>query len=102
MMEGIETMTKTANKKNHKDIKLLNSANEVAACLVKLPNNAHDENFSNLKQMQAYMKEQVMSQKKSLAMKVVKKKKRMVIRRCQKHFNFKLNINNVCQLYSIN
>jgi hypothetical protein len=57
MMEGIETMTKTANKKNQKDIKLLDSANEVAACLVKLANKTHDENFSNLELMQAYMKE---------------------------------------------
>jgi hypothetical protein len=61
MMEGIETMTKTANKKNQKDIKLLNSANEAAACLVELANKAHDKNFSNLGQMQAYMKEQVTS-----------------------------------------
>jgi hypothetical protein len=57
-------MTKTANKKNQKDIKLLNSAKEVAACLVELANKAHDENFSNLEQMQAYMKEQGTSQKK--------------------------------------
>jgi hypothetical protein len=56
-------MTKTAKKKK-KDIKLLNSANKAAACLVVLANKAHDENFSNLEQMQAYMKEQVTSQKK--------------------------------------
>jgi hypothetical protein len=43
---------------------LLYSANETAACLVELANKAHDENFSNLEQMQAYMKEQFMSQKK--------------------------------------
>ncbi len=43
---------------------MLNSANEAAACLVKITNKAHDKNFSNLKQMQAYMKEQVTSQKK--------------------------------------
>ncbi len=43
---------------------MLNSANEAAACLVELANTAHDENFSNLEQMQAYMKEQVTSQKK--------------------------------------
>ncbi len=92
-------MTKTANKKNQKDIKLLNSANEAAACLVELANKAHDKNFSNLEQMQAYMKEQVTSQKKNLAKKAVKKKKKMVIRRCQKQFNFKLNFYNVCQLY---
>jgi hypothetical protein len=45
---------------------LLNSANEAAACLVELANKAHVENFSNLEQMQAYMKEQVTSQKKEL------------------------------------
>jgi hypothetical protein len=43
---------------------LLNSANEAAACLVELANEEHDENFSNLEQMQAYMKEQVTRQKK--------------------------------------
>ncbi len=59
MMKGIGTMTKTANKKNQKDIKSLNSANEAAACLVELANKERDENFSNLEQMQTYMKEQV-------------------------------------------
>jgi hypothetical protein len=43
---------------------LLNSANEAAACLVEVANKAYDKNFSNLEQMQAYMKEQVTSQKK--------------------------------------
>jgi hypothetical protein len=38
MIKGIGTMTKTANKKNQKYIKLLNSANEAAACLVELAN----------------------------------------------------------------
>jgi hypothetical protein len=47
-----------------KDIKLLNSANEAAACLVELANKEHDKNFSNLEQMQAYTKEQVTRQKK--------------------------------------
>jgi hypothetical protein len=47
MMEGIETMTTTANKKNQKDIELLNSANEGAACLVELANKAHDKNLIN-------------------------------------------------------
>jgi hypothetical protein len=63
MMEGIGTMTKTASKK--KDIKSLNSANEAAACLVELANKERDENFSNLEQMQAYMKEQVTRQKRT-------------------------------------
>jgi hypothetical protein len=48
------------------------------------------------------MKVQVTSQKKNLAIKVVKKEKGMVIRQCQKQFNLKLNINNVCQLYYTN
>jgi hypothetical protein len=56
-------MTKTAEKKNanQKTIKLLNSANEAAACLVELANkNSHEEaKFSTLEEMQAYMKEQV-------------------------------------------
>jgi hypothetical protein len=43
---------------------LLNSANEAVGCLVELANKAHDENFSNLEQMQAYMKEQLTSKKK--------------------------------------
>jgi hypothetical protein len=81
---------------------LLNSANEAAACLVEVANKKRDKNFSNLEQMQAYMKEQVTRQKKNLAMKVVEKTKRMVIRRCRKQFNIKLNINSVCQLYYTN
>ncbi len=95
-------MTKSANKKNKKDIKLLNIANEAAACLVELANEERDKNFSNLEQMQRFMKEQIMRQKKNLTMKVVKKKKRMVIRRCKKQLNIKLNINSVCQLYCTN
>jgi hypothetical protein len=48
---------------------LLNSANEVAACLVELANkNSHEETkFSTLDKMQAYMKEQVKEQKKTHA-----------------------------------
>jgi hypothetical protein len=80
---------------------LLNSANEAAARLVEPANNKRDKKKLNLEQMQAYMKEQVTRQKKNLAMKVVKKKKRMVIRRSRKQFNTKLNINSVCQLYYI-
>jgi hypothetical protein len=40
---------------NQKDIKLLNSANEAAACLVELVNKEHDEDFSSLAAMQEYM-----------------------------------------------
>ncbi len=43
---------------------MLNSGNEAAACLVELANKERDENFSNLEEMQAYMKEQVTRQKK--------------------------------------
>jgi hypothetical protein len=43
---------------------LLKSANGAAACLVELANKAHYKNFSDLEQIQAYMKEQVTSQKK--------------------------------------
>jgi hypothetical protein len=42
---------------------LLNSANEAAACLVELANKECNKNFSNLEQMQRYMKEQIMRQK---------------------------------------
>jgi hypothetical protein len=66
-MKGeIETMTKTADKKNanQKNIKLLNSASEVAACLVELANKDRHKKFSSLEEMQAYMREQVSKQKK--------------------------------------
>ncbi len=43
---------------------MLNSANEAAACLIELANKECDKNFSNLEQMQAYMKEQVTRQRK--------------------------------------
>jgi hypothetical protein len=48
-----------------KTTKLLNSANEAAACLVELANkNSHKETkFLTLEEMQAYMKEQVKEQK---------------------------------------
>jgi hypothetical protein len=42
---------------------LLNSANEAAACFVELANKKHDKNFSNLEQMQAYLKKQVTRKK---------------------------------------
>ncbi len=43
---------------------MLNNANEVAACLVELANEDHHEKFSSLEEMQAYMREQVLKQKK--------------------------------------
>ncbi len=56
-------LAKKAQKKNanQKDIKLLNSANEVAACLVELVNKEHDENFSTPEAMHEYMEEKAMN-----------------------------------------
>jgi hypothetical protein len=57
-MKGeIKTMTKTADKKNanQKNIKLLNSASEGAACLVELANKDRHKKFSSLEEIQAYM-----------------------------------------------
>jgi hypothetical protein len=50
MMGEIATMTKTAQKKNanQKDIKLLNSANKAAACLVELVNKECEKTFQHL------------------------------------------------------
>jgi hypothetical protein len=69
MIGKIATITKTAQKKNtiQKDIKLLNSANELAACLVKLVNTEHEKNFSTLAEMQEHMAEQAASQTKKPA-----------------------------------
>jgi hypothetical protein len=69
MMGEIETITKTAQKKNanQKDIKLLNSANEAAACVVELVNTEREKNFSTLAEMQEHMAEQVASQTKKPA-----------------------------------
>ncbi len=68
-MGKIETITKTAQKKNtnQKDIKLLNSANKAAACLVELVNTEHEKNFSTLAEMQEHMAEQDASQTKKPA-----------------------------------
>ncbi len=59
MKDKIETLAKKAQKKkaNQKDIKLLNSANEAAACLVELVNKERDENLSTLEAMHEYMEE---------------------------------------------
>jgi hypothetical protein len=59
MKDKIKTLTKKAQKKNtnQKDIKLLNNANEVAACLVELVNKEHDDTFSTLAEMQEHMEE---------------------------------------------
>jgi hypothetical protein len=69
MIGGIATITKTAQKKNtnQKDIKLLNSANEAAACLVELVHTECEKNFSTLAEMQEHMAEQAASQTKKPA-----------------------------------
>ncbi len=69
MMGKIETITKTAQKKNanQKDIKLLNNANEAAACLVELVNTEREKNFSTLAEMQERMAEHAASQTKKPA-----------------------------------
>jgi hypothetical protein len=66
MKVKIETMTKTADKKNpnKKNNKLLNSANKAAACLVELANKDRHKKFSPLEEMQAYTRECVLIQKK--------------------------------------
>jgi hypothetical protein len=65
----IATITKTAQKKNtnQKDIKFLNNANEVAACLVELVNTEREQNFLTLAEMQEHMAEQAASQTKKPA-----------------------------------
>ena len=62
-------MTKTTDKKNanKKNIKLLNSANEVAACLVALANKDRQIFFLSLEEMQAHMREELTKEKKELA-----------------------------------
>jgi hypothetical protein len=69
MMGEIETITKTAQKKNtiQKDMKLFNSANEAAAFLVELGNTEREKNFSTLAEMQEHMVEQAASQTKKPA-----------------------------------
>ncbi len=69
MIGKIATITKTAQKKNanQKDIKLLNSANEAAACVVELVNTERKKNFSTLTEMQGHMAEQAASQTKKPA-----------------------------------
>jgi hypothetical protein len=69
MIGEIATITKTAQKKNanQKDIKLLNSANEAAACLVELVNTERKKIFSTLAEMQEHMAEQAASQTKKPA-----------------------------------
>ncbi len=67
-MKGeIDKMTKTTDKKNanQKNIKLLNSANEAAACPVALANEDQHKNLSSLEEMQAHMTEELTKEKKA-------------------------------------
>jgi hypothetical protein len=69
-MKGeIDKMTKTTDKKNanQKNISLLNSANEAAACLVALANKDRHKKFSSLEEMQAHMREELTKEKTELA-----------------------------------
>jgi hypothetical protein len=93
-MKGeIETMTKTADKKNANqiNIKLLNSANEAAACLVELANKDRHKKFSWLKKCKHTRENKFQNKKRDLPMKVVKTTMTMM-NRCQKQLDFKLNI----------
>jgi hypothetical protein len=82
MMGEIETITKTAQKKNtnQKDIKLLNSANEGAACLVELVNTEHEKNFHHLQKCKNTWQDKLQVKQRNLPMKVVKMKKKMTNR----------------------
>jgi hypothetical protein len=80
---------------------LLNSANEAAACLLELANKDHQEKFSSLEEIQAYMREQVWKQKRHLQMKLVKTMMTMM-NRLKKQLDFKLNINCVSLTEHIN
>ncbi len=77
MKDKIKALTKKAQKKNakQKDIKLLNSANEAAACLVELVNKECDHTFSTLAEMQEHMEEKAMNQKSNMPMKVVREQR---------------------------
>jgi hypothetical protein len=82
MMGKIETITKAAQKKNanQKDIKLLNSQNEAAACLVELVNTEREENFQHLQKCKNTWQNKLRVKQRNLPMKVVKTKKKMTNR----------------------
>ena len=103
MMEGIGTMTKTANK--YKTKKTSNCSTVLMKwlhVLLNFPIKNMTKTFQILNKCRHTRKNKLQDKKKNLAMKVVQKKKRMVIRWCGKQYNFKLNIINVCQLYHTN
>jgi hypothetical protein len=78
-MGKFETITKTAQKKNvnQKDIKLLNSANEAAACFVELVNTECAKNFQHLQKCKNTWQNKLQVKQRNLPMKVVKTKKKM-------------------------
>jgi hypothetical protein len=82
MMGKIETITKTAQKKNanQNDIKLLNSANEAAACHVELVNTKCEKTFQHLQKCKNTWQNKLRVKQKNLPMKVVKMKKTMTNR----------------------
>jgi hypothetical protein len=86
MKYEIETLQIKAHKKNanQKDIKLLNCANKVAACLVELVSKNCDKEFSTLDAMQEYMDKKAMNQKRNVPMTVVKRVLKKKKNRCQK------------------
>ncbi len=96
-------MTKTADKKKQteKNIKLLNSANEAAACLVALANKDRHKKISSLEEMQAYMREQLTKEKQELANESSEDDDDDD-EQVSKTVDFKLNINSVCTFYYTN
>ncbi len=73
-----------------KNIKLLNSANEAAACLVALANKDRHEKKSSLEEMQAQLREELTKEKKELANERSEEESRMMMmmNRCQKQLHF--------------
>jgi hypothetical protein len=78
MKDKIEILAKKAQKKNtnQKDIKLLNSANEAAACLVELVNKERDDTNT--------WKKKQSIKKRNMKMTVVKRNMSKKKNRCQK------------------
>ena len=82
MIGKIATITKTAQKKNanQKDIKLLNSANEVAACLVELVTTEREKTFQHLQKCKNTWQNKQQVKQRNLPMKVATTKKKMTNR----------------------
>ncbi len=82
MMGKIETITKTAQKKNanQKDIKLLNSANEAAACLVEFVNTERGKTFQHLQKCKNTWQNKLQVKQRNLPTKVVKTNRKMTNR----------------------